>query len=42
MDGNKSLSETHALITEIELKLKEQYGSKTHVTIHVEPLKITE
>ena len=41
MDGNKSLSETHDLITEIELKLKEQYGSKTHVTIHVEPLKIT-
>ena len=42
MDGNKSLIESHALITEIELKLKEQYGNKTHVTIHVEPLKITE
>jgi cation diffusion facilitator family transporter len=38
MDGNKSLLETHARITEIEQKLKEQYGSKTHVTIHVEPL----
>jgi cation diffusion facilitator family transporter len=37
MDGNKSMAETHDLITQIELKLKEQYGSNTHVTIHVEP-----
>ncbi len=39
MDGSKSLMEVHSLITEIEVKLKEQYGSKTHVIIHVEPLK---
>jgi cation diffusion facilitator family transporter len=39
MDGNKTLAETHARITEIEIRLKERYGSKTHVTIHVEPLK---
>ena len=38
MDGNISLEKSHNLITEIEVKLKEQYGSKTHVTIHVEPL----
>jgi len=38
MDGNKSLMETHALVTEIEQKLKERYGSKTYVTIHPEPL----
>jgi divalent metal cation (Fe/Co/Zn/Cd) transporter len=38
MDGNKTLKETHASITEIELKLKEQYGSNTYVTIHLEPL----
>jgi divalent metal cation (Fe/Co/Zn/Cd) transporter len=38
MDGSKSLAEAHDLITEIELKLKERYGNKTHVTIHVEPL----
>jgi len=38
MDGAKSLLEAHNLITEIEVKLKEQFGSKTHVTIHVEPL----
>jgi len=39
MDGNKTLMETHARITEIERQLKERYGSKTHVTIHLEPLK---
>ncbi|MCL2290907.1 MAG: cation diffusion facilitator family transporter [Bacteroidetes bacterium] len=39
MDGNKSLEETHARITEIELKLKELYGNNTYVTIHVEPNK---
>jgi cation diffusion facilitator family transporter len=38
MDGKKTLKETHDLITQIELKLKEQFGSRTHVTIHVEPL----
>jgi cation diffusion facilitator family transporter len=38
MDGNKSMSETHNLTTEIELKLKERYGSRTHITIHAEPL----
>jgi len=38
MDGNKHLIESHDLITEIEVKLKERYGSNTHVTIHVEPL----
>ena len=41
MDGSMSLEKSHDLITEIELKLKAQFGSKTHVTIHVEPLKIT-
>ena len=40
MDGNKTLTEIHALSTEIELKLKERFGSKTHVIIHVEPIKI--
>ncbi|MCL2436226.1 MAG: cation diffusion facilitator family transporter [Lentimicrobiaceae bacterium] len=38
MDGNKTLVETHDRITEIELKLKEKYGSGTYVTIHLEPL----
>ena len=39
MDGNKTLMETHTRITEIEQQLKERYGSKTHVTIHLEPLR---
>jgi cation diffusion facilitator family transporter len=39
MEGTKSLTESHALSTEIELKLKEKYGDKTYVTIHLEPLK---
>ena len=38
MDGRKSLQETHDLTTELELQLKERFGDKTHVTIHVEPL----
>jgi len=38
MDGKKTLEETHDRITEIELKLKERYGSGTYVTIHLEPL----
>jgi len=38
MDGNKTLTEIHSLTTEIELKLKERFGNKTHVIIHVEPL----
>jgi len=41
MDGGKSLVEAHAHITEIELKLKEKYGSNTYVTIHIEPLPNT-
>jgi cation diffusion facilitator family transporter len=39
MDGSKSLADIHAISTEIELKIKEKYGEKTLVTIHVEPLK---
>ena len=39
MEGHKSLTEVHNLITEIEVKLKEQYGNKTHVITHVEPLE---
>ena len=39
MDGNVSLSEAHEQATAIERKLKECYGQKTHVTIHMEPIK---
>ena len=40
MDGKTSLTETHDKITEIEQRLKEHYGQRTHVIIHVEPVKI--
>jgi len=39
MEGEKTLTEVHNLVTEIEVKLKERYGNKTHVITHVEPLK---
>ena len=37
MDGNLSLHESHERATAIERKLKQRFGGKTHVTIHVEP-----
>ena len=40
MDGNISLSQAHDLTSEIEHKLKEKFGSDTHVTLHMEPKKI--
>jgi cation diffusion facilitator family transporter len=39
MDGDKTLTDAHNLITDIEVELKRQYGNKTHVIIHVEPIK---
>ena len=38
MDGCQSLQESHNIVSEIEMKLKKQYGNKTHITIHAEPL----
>ena len=39
MDGNISLHESHERATAIERRLKQRFGGKTHVTIHVEPKK---
>ena len=39
MDGNLSLEKAHRIATTAENKLKKQYGSKTHVGIHMEPAK---
>jgi len=39
MDGNLSLTVVHERATAIEQKLKERYGQKTHVTLHMEPIK---
>ena len=37
MDGDIPLSESHRRATEIENKLKEEFGPGTHVGIHMEP-----
>ena len=39
MNGNTSLSEAHQRATDIERMLKERFGHKTHITIHMEPVK---
>ena len=39
MDGQLPLQDVHERATAIEHKLKERFGAKTHVTIHMEPIK---
>ena len=39
MDGQLPLDIVHERATAIERKLKEQFGAKTHVTLHMEPIK---
>ena len=39
MDGQLPLHTVHERATTIECKLKERFGSKTHVTLHMEPVK---
>lgn len=39
MDGSLPLSEVHDRASSIEHKLKERFGQKTHVTLHMEPMK---
>jgi cation diffusion facilitator family transporter len=39
MDGRLPLSQVHERATAIEHKLKDRFGAKTHVTIHMEPIK---
>lgn len=39
MDGQLPLSVVHERATSIERKLKECFGQKTHVTLHMEPVK---
>ena len=39
MDGKMSLEEAHRIATAAENKLREHFGSKTHVGIHMEPAK---
>lgn len=39
MDGSLPLQVAHERATTIEHKLKDRFGPKTHVTIHMEPMK---
>lgn len=39
MDGLTTLEEAHAAATNVEKRLKEEFGSDTHVGIHMEPIK---
>lgn len=37
MDGNMSLTESHAITTEIEKKLRQEFGNGALITLHMEP-----
>lgn len=39
MDGQISLSEAHQVASDIEHRLKAEFGEKTHIGIHMEPTK---
>lgn len=39
MDGDMTLRDSHQRATDIENAIKHRFGDKTHVTIHVEPIK---
>jgi len=39
MDGSTPLLQAHDCVTAIERKLKERFGQKTHIVIHMEPIK---
>ena len=39
MDGNISLNESHDTATQIEQRLRQEFGDKTHIGIHMEPVR---
>ena len=39
LDGNLTLAEAHERTSQIEKRLKERFGSDSHITIHMEPVK---
>ena len=39
MDGSQTLAQAHESASHIEKQLKERFGSDSHVTIHMEPIK---
>ena len=40
MDGQTTLENAHAVATQVENRLKEEFGADTHIGIHMEPVKI--
>ena len=39
MDGRMTLDDAHAAATDVENRLKEEFGPDTHIGIHMEPVK---
>ena len=39
MDGEIKLREAHEKATEVERKIKDTFGERTYINIHVEPLR---
>ena len=39
MDGAMTLTDSHHMTSQVEQKLKDHFGSNTHVVIHTEPNK---
>ena len=39
MDGNSTLENAHRVATDIETRIKEEFGPGTHIGIHMEPEK---
>ena len=39
MDGETSLNESHDTATQIEQRLRQEFGDKTHIVIHMEPVR---
>ena len=41
MDGQTTLENAHTIASDVEKRLKEEFGSDTHIGIHMEPTKST-
>lgn len=39
LPGDISLTESHAHATEVEKRLREEFGASTHIMLHIEPIK---
>ena len=39
LNGKMSLNEAHTKASEVEQRLRKNYGEQTHIGIHIEPIK---